>query len=146
MPITAIRTSGLAELLTITATTSSTSTSVANHGAVATPSIGGNFTTTALHPNVDIEVSCPYVYASVNSVPSFHVMIDGSADANCQGEGDAYCAANVTGHSVYRKFRLFGLVAQSHTLAIFIKNSTAGTATLLASSTNPIFVHVVEAP
>lgn len=136
----------LQELLAVQVTASATTTSTATHGAAPTPTIGGPFTTTSAHPNVDIEVSCPYLYASVASVPSFHVMVDGSADGNCQGEGDTYCAANLTGSSVYRKFRLTGLTAGAHTLAVFLKNSTAGTCTALAGAVNPIFVRVVEAP
>lgn len=136
----------LQELLSIVVTATSTTTSVATHGAAPTPTIGGQFTTTAAHPNVDIEVSAAYMYSSVAGIPSFHVMIDGVADANCQCEGIALCTANFTAESVYRKVRLSGLTPGSHTLSVFLKNSTAGTATFTGSAVNPSFVRVTEAP
>jgi hypothetical protein len=129
----------LQELLAILLTAASTSTSTAAHGAAATPAIGGSFTV-GNRPNVDIELACSFLSASAN-VPSFHVMIDGTAAGNCQMEGVA-----VSGQAIYRKVRVNGLAPGVHTLAVFLAVSAAGTTTLSASVANPALLTVKEAP
>lgn len=115
--------------------TSPSNTSVANHGAAATPSIGGNITIGS-RLSVDIEVFCPYLSTTAGT-PSFHVMIDGSADANCQ------CESAITGPTS-RKFRYTFASAGVHSVAVFLKSSSAGTVSFLVSAVNPGYLRVVE--
>jgi hypothetical protein len=131
----------LQELGFVQVTANSSATSAAAHGAAASPAIGFTFTTTAIHPNVDIEISIDYLSVNAATTAIAHIVIDGT----CVLELRAVNATASVSETITRRGRVFGLAAGPHMLVVNV-GSSSGTTTITATSVSPCFVRAVEAP
>jgi hypothetical protein len=116
------------------------------HGKALNNTWGGSFIV-GNRTTVDLEISVPYLAVN-NATGVFaevHVLVDGT----CRAEGfiphQAVGATVGLGLPVYRKVRLVGLTAGSHTVSVQVKiGVTTNTGTIAGSTTNPGLLRVVE--